>query len=231
MSIFVSKKQCSSRNAYLLNQVDNWTIYAYWMEIVYPNLNTHIAIDWRNFRLQFFDAPMKTKQHKPKCARICIATFDMKHFRAVISSNSMVRSHQAQAWWVNLRGGTKGRWGISLNNFLRSSCFNIELSLPPRCLSISCIHFASYVDFPHWPLHHFLRFCCCNVRTSSASTTSCMHLVSISEFHPPCAIDSSKNHKQDNVSQFVGQLCELEGPRCLNRWTPGWGTLRVGIGL
>ena len=46
----------------------------------------------------------------------------------------------------------------SLNNFLRSSCFNIELSLPPMCLSIACIHFASYVDFPHWPLHHFLRF-------------------------------------------------------------------------
>ena len=46
----------------------------------------------------------------------------------------------------------------SLNNFLRSSCFNIELSLPPMCLSIACTHFASYVDFPHWPLHHFLRF-------------------------------------------------------------------------
>ena len=46
----------------------------------------------------------------------------------------------------------------SLNNFLRSSCFNIEFSLPPMCLSISCIHFASYVNFPHWPLHHFLRF-------------------------------------------------------------------------
>ena len=45
----------------------------------------------------------------------------------------------------------------SLNNFLHSSCFNIEFSLPPMCLSISCIHFASYVNFP-WPLHHFLRF-------------------------------------------------------------------------
>ena len=132
----------------------------------------------------------------------------------------------------NLRGGgRKVGGGISLNNFLRSSCFNIELSLPPRCLSISCIHFASYVDFPHWPLHHFLCFCCCNIRTSPASTTSCMHLVSISKFHPPCAIVINKNHKQDNVSQFAGQLCELEGPRCLNRWTLGWGTLRVGIGF
>ena len=46
----------------------------------------------------------------------------------------------------------------SLNNFLRSSCFNIELSLSPMCPSISCVHFASYIDFPHWPLHHFLRF-------------------------------------------------------------------------
>ena len=117
----------------------------------------------------------------------------------------------------------------SLNNFLRSSCFNIELSLSPMCPSISCIHFASYVDFPHWPLHHFLRFCCCNIRTSPASTTSCVHLVSISTFHPPCAIVSNKNHKQDNVSQFAGQLCELEGPRCLNRSTLGWGTLRVGL--
>ena len=50
----------------------------------------------------------------------------------------------------------------SLNNCLRSSCFNIELSLPP---SISCIHFASYVDFPHWP-----------------STTSYVFFVSIWEF-------------------------------------------------
>ena len=44
----------------------------------------------------------------------------------------------------------------------------------------------------------------------------------ISKFHPPRAIVSNKNHKQDNVSQFVGNLCELEGPRCLNR-------LRVGL--
>ena len=129
------------------------------------------------------------------------------------------------------RGGQKVGGGISLNNFLCPSCFNIELSLPPRCLSISCAHFVSYVDFPHWPLHHFLRFCCCNIRTSPASATSCMHLVSISKFHQPCAIVGNKSHKQDNVSQFVGQLCELEGPRCLNRWTLRWSTLRVGIGL
>ena len=75
----------------------------------------------------------------------------------------------------------------SLNNFLRSSCFNIELSLSPMCPSISCIHFASYVDFPHWPLHHFLRFYCFNTGTSPASTTSCMHLVSVSKFPSPCA--------------------------------------------
>ena len=75
----------------------------------------------------------------------------------------------------------------SLNNFLRSSCFNIELSLSPMCPSISCIHFASYVDFPHWPLHHFLRFHCFNTGTSPASATSCMHLVSVSKFPPPCA--------------------------------------------
>ena len=120
------------------------------------------------------------------------------------------------------RGGRKVGGGISLNNFLRSFCFNIyRTSLAPRCLSISCIHFVSYVDFPYWPLRHFLRFCCCNIRTSPASTTSCMHLVSISKFHPPRAIVSNKNHKQDNVSQFVGNLCELEGPRCLNRSAPG----------
>ena len=65
--------------------------------------------------------------------------------------------------------------------------------------------------------------------SSELSTTSCMHLVSISKFHPPRAIVSNKNHKQDNVSQFVGSLCELEGPRCLNRSTLGWGTLRVGL--
>ena len=81
----------------------------------------------------------------------------------------------------------------SLNNYLRSSCFNIELSLSPICPSISCIHFASYVDFPHWPLHHFLRFHCFNTGTSPASATSCMHLVSVSKFHPPCA-RSKKTH-------------------------------------
>ena len=75
----------------------------------------------------------------------------------------------------------------SLNNFWRSSCFNIERSLPPMCPPISCVHFASYVDFPHWPLHHFLRFCCFNIRISPAPTTYCMHLVSISRFPPPCA--------------------------------------------
>ena len=55
------------------------------------------------------------------------------------------------------------------------------------CPSISCIHFASYVDFPHWPLHHFLCFSCFNTGTSPASTTSCMHLASVSKFPPPCA--------------------------------------------
>ena len=83
----------------------------------------------------------------------------------------------------------------SLNNFLRSSCFNIELSLSPMCPSISCIHFASYVDFPHWPLHHFLRFYCFNTWTSPASTTSCMHLVSVSKFPRPCA--RSKKRARD----------------------------------
>ena len=110
---------------------------------------------------------------------------------------------------------------LSTTFCIHSVSINIELSLPPRCLSISCIHFVSYVDFPYWPLRHFLRFCCCNIRTSPASTTSCMHLVSISKFHPPRAIVSNKNHKQDNVGQFVGNLCELEGPRCLNRSTLG----------
>ena len=128
------------------------------------------------------------------------------------------------------RGRTKDGWGhLSTTFCIHSVLIYIELSLPPRCLSISCIHSVSYVDFPYWPLRHFLRFCCCNIRTSPASTTSCMHLVSISKFHPPRAIVSNKNHKQDNVSQFVGNLCELEGPRCLNRSTLGWGTLRVGL--
>ena len=94
----------------------------------------------------------------------------------------------------------------SLNNFLRSSCFNIELSLSPMCPSISCIHFASYVDFPHWPLHHFLRFYCFNTGTSPASTTSCTHLVSVSKFPPPCArskkCTGSKLH--DRRPQTVG---------------------------
>ena len=120
------------------------------------------------------------------------------------------------------RGRTKDGWGhLSTTFCIHSVSIYIELSLPPRCLSISCIHSVSYVDFPYWPLRHFLRFCCCNIRTSPASTTSCMHLVSISKFHPPRAIVSNKNHKQDNVSQFVGNLCELEGPRCLNRSTLG----------
>ena len=85
----------------------------------------------------------------------------------------------------------------SLNNFLRSSCFNIELSLSPMCPSISCIHFASYVNFPHWPLRHFLRFYCFNTGTSPASTTSCMHLVSVSvsKFPPPFA--RSKKRARD----------------------------------
>ena len=74
-----------------------------------------------------------------------------------------------------------------LYTYLRSSCFNIELSLSPICPSISCIHFASYVDLPHWPLHHFLRFHSFNTGTSPTSATSCMHLVSASKFPPPCA--------------------------------------------
>ena len=106
------------------------------------------------------------------------------------------------------RGRTKGSWGrISQQLFAFILFQYIELSLPPRCLSISCIHFVSYVDFPYWPPRHFLRF----FRTSPASTTSCVHLVSISKFHPPRAIVSTKNHKQDNASQFVGNLCELRG--------------------
>ena len=123
---------------------------------------------------------------------------------------------------LSLRGGSKGRWGHISQQLFALILFQYRaFPSPYRCLSISCIHFTSHVDFPHWPLHHFLRFCCCNIRTSPASTTSCMHLVSISTFHPPCAIVSNRNHKPDNASQFVGQLCELEGPRCLNRWTLG----------
>ena len=57
----------------------------------------------------------------------------------------------------------------------------------PQGPSISCIHFVSYVDFPHWPLHHFLRFYCFNTGTSPASKTSGMHLVSVSKFPPACA--------------------------------------------
>ena len=68
----------------------------------------------------------------------------------------------------------------SLNNFLRSSCFNIELSLSPMCPSISCIHFASYVNFPHWPLRHFLRFYCFQYRNfpgiSNFLHASCLSL-------------------------------------------------------
>ena len=60
------------------------------------------------------------------------------------------------------------------------------------CLSTSCIHLVSYVGSPHWPLHHFLRFCCFNIRTSPASTTSCMHLVSISTFPHP--VPGPKKH-------------------------------------
>ena len=124
-----------------------------------------------------------------------------------------------------LRGGAKGRWG-----HISQQLFALILFQYRTFPSLGASQFPAFISL-HWPLHHFLRFCCCNIRTSPASTTSCMHLVSISNFHPPCAIVSNKNHKQDNVSQFVGQLCELEGPRCLNRWTLGWGTLRVGIGL
>ena len=68
----------------------------------------------------------------------------------------------------------------SLNNFLRSSCFNIELSLSPMCPSISCspiglsttsyVFIVSMLELPR-----------------PASTTSCMHLVSVSKFSPPCA--------------------------------------------
>jgi len=67
----------------------------------------------------------------------------------------------------------------SLNNFLRSSCFNIEFSLSPMCPSISCIHIVSYVGFLHWPLHHFLRFYCFNT-----GTAPCVHLVSVSKIPP-----------------------------------------------
>ena len=126
-------------------------------------------------------------------------------------------------------------WSKNNINNCRRRLKGLRLSDKCRCEGtycycfLSCINFVSYVDFPYWPLRHFLRFCCCNIRTSPASTTSCMHLVSISKFHPPRAIVSNKNHQQDNVSQFVGNLCELEGPRCLNRSTLGWGTLRVGL--
>ena len=81
---------------------------------------------------------------------------------------------------------------LSLNNFLRSSCFNIELSLSPMCPSISCIHFASYVDFPHWPLQHFLRFSCFNTVTSRGSTTSCMHLASVLYLNSPRPVPGPK---------------------------------------
>ena len=63
----------------------------------------------------------------------------------------------------------------SPNNFLRSSCFNIELSLSPMCPSISCVHFASYIDFPHLPLHHFLRFYCFNAGTSPVGINNFLH--------------------------------------------------------
>ena len=72
------------------------------------------------------------------------------------------------------------------------------------------------LQYPNFPgINNFLHASCLND--------------SISKFHPPRAIVSNKNHKQYNVSQFVGNLCELEGPRCLNRSTLGWGTLRVGL--
>jgi hypothetical protein len=45
-----------------------------------------------------------------------------------------------------------------LNNFFRSSGFNIKLSLPPMCLSISCVHFASYANFPPLASPPFLTF-------------------------------------------------------------------------
>ena len=70
------------------------------------------------------------------------------------------------------------------------------------CPSISCIHVASYVDFPHWPLHHFLRFYCFNTGTSLASTTSCMHLVSVSKFPPSCARSKNVHGIQPNVSAY-----------------------------
>ena len=44
------------------------------------------------------------------------------------------------------------------NNFFRSSGFNIELSLPPMCLSISRVHFASYANFPPLASPPFLTF-------------------------------------------------------------------------
>ena len=59
--------------------------------------------------------------------------------------------------WELERGRTKGRWEYLSTTFcVHSVSIYIELSLPPRCLSISCIHFVSYVDFPYWPLRHFL---------------------------------------------------------------------------
>ena len=75
-------------------------------------------------------------------------TYSGRCFIGTSQINLVHAYHPERLSSCKLSGG-----GIFPNNFLRSSCFNIELSLPPRCLSISCIHFALYVDFPHWPLH------------------------------------------------------------------------------
>ena len=49
-------------------------------------------------------------------------------------------------------GGTKGRWGHISQHFFAFILFQYiyisNFPLPPRCLSIACIHFVSYVDLP-----------------------------------------------------------------------------------
>ena len=121
-------------------------------------------------------------RHAVQCLGIVILDMSEIGLTTVCPTNGHVMGKTSKTYYDNplelvvpylqinplgcLRGGAKGRWGHIPQQLFALILFQYRTFPSPRCLSISCIDFTSYVDFPHWPLHHFLRFCCCNIRTS-----------------------------------------------------------------
>ena len=86
--------------------------------------------------------------------------------------------------WVQCLGFTSHLSTTSCAHLVSISNFPF-----PQCASqLPAIHLVSYVGFPRWLLHNFLRLCCFNIRFSPAplclSATSCIHVVSNTSASP-----------------------------------------------